>query len=83
MRNNSEGSELDLAEGVRRRYKKNSPSVLSCVGKRTRKGCNRGSEVGTVHRGGEKRVPLRKRKQCGRRGSCEKEFISKKSSGCA
>jgi len=29
----------------------NSPSVLSFIGKRTREGCDRGSEVGTVHNG--------------------------------
>jgi len=29
---------------------KNSPSVLSCIGKRTREGCDRGSEVKTVQR---------------------------------
>jgi len=40
-----------LAEGVRRRCMKNSPSVLSCIGKRARKGCDCGSEVGTVHSG--------------------------------
>jgi len=40
-----------LAEGVRRRCMKDSPSVLSCIGKRTREGCDRGSEVGTVHSG--------------------------------
>jgi len=38
------GSESDPAEGVRRRCKKNSPSVLSYVGKRTRECCDRGSE---------------------------------------
>jgi len=41
---------LDHAEGVRRRCK-NSPSVLSCIGKRTREGFDRGSEVETVHSG--------------------------------
>jgi len=37
----------------------NSPSVLSCIGKRTREGCDRGSEVGAVHsrRDGEGPVP--------------------------
>jgi len=39
------------AEGVRGRYMKNSPSVLSCIGKRIREGCDRGSEVGTDHSG--------------------------------
>jgi len=42
--------ELDPAEGVRRHCKKNY-SVLSCIGKRTREGCDRGSKVWTVHSG--------------------------------
>jgi len=49
MRDNL-GGESDPAEGVRRRCKKNS-LVLSCIGKRTREGCDRGSEVGRVHSG--------------------------------
>jgi len=48
MRDNPGGGELDPAEGVRRRYKKNF-SVLSCKGKRTKEGCDRGSKVETVH----------------------------------
>jgi len=43
--------ESDPAESVRRRCMKNSPTVLSCIGKRTREGCDHGSEVGTVHSG--------------------------------
>jgi len=50
MRDNP-GGELDPAEGVRRRCKNNSPSVLSCIVKRTREGGERGSEVGAVHSG--------------------------------
>jgi len=46
---NQERVELDLAEGVCRRCKNNSPSLLSCIGKRTKEG--RGSEFGTVHSG--------------------------------
>jgi len=46
MRDNPGREELDLSKGVCRRCKKNSPSVLSCIGKRTREGCDRGSEVG-------------------------------------
>jgi len=42
------GGKIDPAD-VRRRCKKNSPSVLSCIGKRTREGCDRGSKVGTVN----------------------------------
>jgi len=48
MRDNPEESELDSAEGVRRRCKMNSPSVSSCIGKRRREGYDRGSEVGAV-----------------------------------
>jgi len=35
------------------RCMKNSPSVLSCipVGKKTSEGCDRGSDIGTVHSG--------------------------------
>jgi len=38
------GDELDPALDVRMRCKKNS--VLSCIGKRTAEGCDRGSEIG-------------------------------------
>jgi len=78
----SRKGELYPAEGVRRRCKKNSPSVLSRIGKRTREGCDRGSEVETVHGGrdGEGPVYPTKPKESGRRGSCEKDFVSKKSS---
>jgi len=37
MRDNPGGGELDPAVGIRRRCKKNS-SVLSCIGKRIKKG---------------------------------------------
>jgi len=49
MRDNLEGDELDPENDVRRRSKKNFPSVLSCIGNRTKEGCDRGSEVETVH----------------------------------
>jgi len=51
MPENPGGGESDPAEGVRRCCMNNSPSVLSCIGKRTRECCDRGSEVGTVHSG--------------------------------
>jgi len=51
MWDNPGGGESDPAEGVRRRCMKNSLSVLSCIGKRTKDGCDRGSEVETVHNG--------------------------------
>jgi len=51
----------DSGQSMRRRVRscrwcpqhcmKNSPFVLSCIGKRTIEGCDRGSEVGTVHSG--------------------------------
>jgi len=47
----SRRNELDPADDVRRRCKKNSPFVLSCIDKRTKQACDRGSEVGTVHSG--------------------------------
>jgi len=40
---------LDPAECVRRRCKKNSLSALSCIDKRKREGCDRGSKVGIVY----------------------------------
>jgi len=49
MRDNPAKGESDPAEGDRRHCMKNSPSVLSCIGKRTKEGCDRGSEVGAVH----------------------------------
>jgi len=76
MRNNP-GGELDPVEGVRRRCKNYYlllPSYLSCIGKRTREGCDHGGEGGTVHSGrdGEGTVTPRKPKESGRRGRCEK-----------
>jgi len=44
-------SKSDPAECVRRRCMKNSPYFLSCIGKSTKEGCDRGSEVETVHSG--------------------------------
>jgi len=45
--------------------------VLSCIDKRTKKGGDRGSEVGTVHKreDGEGPVPLRKPREIGKRES--------------
>jgi len=62
MRVNPEGGELNPAVDIRRRGKKNYSSVLSCIGKKTKEGCDRGSGVGTVHsrRDGKGPVPLRK-----------------------
>jgi len=50
MRDNPKVGELDPAEGVRKRCK-NTSSILSCIGKRKKEGCDRGSEVGTVQSG--------------------------------
>jgi len=63
MRDNPDGSaELDPAVDNRRRCKKNSSSLLSYADKRTKEGCDRDSEVGTVHSGrvGVRPVPLRR-----------------------
>jgi len=46
MWDNPEGGDLDPADDVRR---KNFSSVLSCIDKKTKEDCDRGSEVGTVH----------------------------------
>jgi len=73
MQDNPEGSELDPANDVSKHCKKNSPSVLSCIDKRTKEGCDRGGEVGTVHsrRDRKRPVPLRKPKESGRRECCD------------
>jgi len=76
------GSESYPAEGVRRRCMKNSPSVLSCIRKRTREGCDRDSESldnsqrvrqGRTSSSEETEVIWQERE------SCEKEFVSKNS----
>jgi len=46
MLDNPLGGESDSAKGDCRRRMKNSSSVLSCIDKRTREGCDRGSVVG-------------------------------------
>jgi len=55
MQDNPGRGESDAAEGIRRRCMKNSPSVLSCIGKWTREGCDRGSEVGNSLQGMRRR----------------------------
>jgi len=79
MRDNPEGDKLDLADEVRRRCKKNSPSILSCIGKRTKEDCDRDSEVGTVHSGRDRKGPVhaKKPKESGKRDNCEKDFVSR------
>jgi len=62
IRDNPEGGELDPADDVCRCCKKNSPYVLSCIGKRTKEGCDRISEVGTVHSGWNGEGPVSPRK---------------------
>jgi len=78
MLDKPEGGELDPADDVRRRCKKNI-SVLSCIGKKIKESCDRGGEVGTVRTGrdGGRSVSLRKSKEYGIRESCEKDFVSK------
>jgi len=82
MRDNPGGDELDLAKGVHRRCKKNSPSVLSCIGKRTKESCDRGSEVRTVQSGrcGEGPIPLREPTSCSGFGKRACQFITGESS---
>jgi len=45
MRDNPEEAELSPTDAVRRRCKKNS-SVLACIGKRTREGCDLAAKSG-------------------------------------
>jgi len=74
MLGNPEGSELNPAVDDRRCCKK-SPFVLFCIGKRTREGCDRGSEVGTIHyRWGEGPVLLRKPRKSGKKRIVRKNF---------
>jgi len=83
MRDNPEEGELDPAEGVRRRCKKNSPSVLSCIGKRTREGFNRGSEFGSVKSGlGGERLVSEKIEEIWPKRKLKKDSVSRWSSGC-
>jgi len=73
MQDNPKRGELDPAEDVCRRCMKNFP-VLSCIGKRTREGCDRDSKVVTVHNRRDRPqgpIPLRKPKESGRKESCE------------
>jgi len=74
MRDNPEGSALDPAVDNRRGCKKDSPFALSCLGKRTKEGCDRCNEVWTVHsgRGREGPVPLRKLKESGKKRGVRK-----------
>jgi len=51
MQDNPVRGELDLAVDDRRRCKKNSSSILSCIDKKTKESCNRGSKVRILHSG--------------------------------
>jgi len=73
MRDNP-GGELDPAIDVRRRCK--NSFVLSCIGKPKKDGCNRGSEVGTVH-SGRGPVPLRKQKDRFGKKRIVRDFVSR------
>jgi len=77
MKDNPEGGELDLADDAASATRRILPTVSSCIDKRTKEDCDRGSKVGTVHGGrhGEGPVLLRKSKETGRRVSYEKDFI--------
>jgi len=68
MLDNPKG-ELNPVIDNRRCWKKNSPSVLSCIVQRTKEGCDSDSEVETIQsgRGGEEPVPLRKLKEPGKK----------------
>jgi len=66
MRDSQGGGESDPAEGVHRRCMKNFPSVLSCIGKRTKEGCDC-TNVSPPQRGDAVPAPLSVR-EVGRNG---------------
>jgi len=72
MRGNPEEGELDPAVDDRRSCRKKSPSILMCLDKRTKEGCDLGSEVGTFHSGlgGEGPIPLRRPRGFNKRKNC-------------
>jgi len=72
MWDNPGEGELDPGEGFRR-HCKNSLSILFCIGKRTREGCDHGSEVETVNSGSwEGPVPPRNRRNLAEEGVVRK-----------
>jgi len=59
IQNSTEGGEPDPAvdhNRGHRRLKTNAISVLSCIGKRTKEGCDRGSEDGQITQTRRERV---------------------------
>jgi len=58
MLDNPKRGELNSADNVRKRWKKNFSSVLSCIGKTTKEVCDRGSEVGTVYNWRNREEPV-------------------------
>jgi len=75
MRDNPEGVELYLAVDDCRHCKKNSPSILFCIDKRTKKAVTAEAkpEHPTVGEVGE--VPLKKPKESDKRENCERDFV--------
>jgi len=72
---NPKGGELDLAVDGRTRCKKNS-SVLSCIDKRTKEGCDRDSAIRTVHNRLRRKGPIPPRRP-GKRKNCRRDFVSR------
>jgi len=72
MRNNPEGGELDPSDDDHKHSEKNS-SVLFCIDKRTREGCDYGSKVETFH-------SRQDREGCNRRNLAEEKVVRKISS---
>jgi len=84
MRDNPTEDKLDPAEDVRRRSKKNSPSVLSCIVKRTKEGVTVAakSEQFTADNTGKGQFLRGNRRNLVGEGVV-KDLVSKKSSECA
>jgi len=84
LQDNSEGAEPDPADCARRRCKKNSPFIVSRIGRKAREGCDRGSVVGTVDSGETgKGHFFRRNRSYLVKEKVVRVFVSKKSDGCA
>jgi len=71
------GGELDTAVDSRRRCIKNSLSVLSCIDKKTKEGCEPGSKVGQFTAGEVGENTSSSKKNMKESGKSEKDFVSR------
>jgi len=78
---NPEGGEPDPTDNVYRSCRKDSPFPSTYTDKRTKEGCDHGSEVRTAHSRRKGPGLLKKSKESGRRENCEKDFASRQLKG--